>query len=229
MSALQFIDNAIGVFTSATDTHELCRNIAHSELLAVRTSGVQLISIDQKGQLRTIASYGKTYLISENLTLWDEDRVSKAIGEKRSESFEFEGGFVNVLPFFRSVAPVGGLIILSSEKVGPLENQALNSFAQLGAFYLDTSGLSNKHGVAKGEGSAEELTDRQREVLSFMALGQTNAEIARIMLLSESSIRQETVRIYRTLGVGSRSEASKKARALGLILKPTPVQPENLA
>jgi DNA-binding CsgD family transcriptional regulator len=222
MSALQFIEDATGVFTSASDTYELCRNIVHSELLGVKTSGAQLISIDQKGQLRSVASYGKSYPVSENLSLWDENPVSKALGEKRHESFEFEGSFVNVLPFYRSMAPVGGLIVISSEKVAPFEKEALNIFAQLGAFYLDTNGLNIKQGSAKSEGNPDELTDRQREVLSYMSLGQTNAEIARTMLLSESTIRQETVRIYRALGVSSRSEASKKGRALGLIQKQTP-------
>jgi DNA-binding CsgD family transcriptional regulator len=224
MSALQFIEDATGVFTSASDTYELCRNIVHSELLGVKTSGAQLISIDQKGQLRSVASYGKSYPVSENLSLWDENQVSKALGEKRHESFEFEGAFVNVLPFYRSMAPVGGLIVISSEKVKPFEKETLNIFAQLGAFYLDTNGLNIKQGAAKSEGNPDELTDRQREVLSYMSLGQTNAEIARTMLLSESTIRQETVRIYRSLGVSSRSEASKKGRALGLIQKQVPAQ-----
>lgn len=224
MSALQFIEDATGVFTSASDTYELCRNIVHSELMGTKTSGAQLISIDQKGQLRSVASYGKSYPVSENLSLWDDNPVSKALGEKRHESFEHDGAFVNVLPFYRSMAPVGGLIIISSEKAKPLEKEALNIFAQLGAFYLDTNGLNIKQGPVKSEGNPEELTDRQREVLSYMSLGQTNAEIARTMLLSESTIRQETVRIYRALGVSSRSEASKKGRALGLIQKQVPAQ-----
>ena len=54
----------------------------------------------------------------------------------------------------------------------------------------------------------------------MMAEGMTNAEIARELLLSESSIRQETVNIYRVLGVGSRQEAAKKGKALGLIPRP---------
>jgi DNA-binding NarL/FixJ family response regulator len=40
------------------------------------------------------------------------------------------------------------------------------------------------------------------------------------MILSESSIRQETVKIYRALGVGSRAEASKRAVHLGILRAP---------
>ena len=64
-----------------------------------------------------------------------------------------------------------------------------------------------------------ELSQRQLQVLQGMAGGLTNAEIARELLLSESTIRQETVRIFKALGVPGRIEAGKKAKALGLLSK----------
>jgi ATP/maltotriose-dependent transcriptional regulator MalT len=42
-------------------------------------------------------------------------------------------------------------------------------------------------------------------------------EIAKELLLSESTIRQETVRIYRILGVGNRQDAVKRGPALGIL------------
>jgi DNA-binding NarL/FixJ family response regulator len=67
--------------------------------------------------------------------------------------------------------------------------------------------------------SPEDLSDRQLKILSHVQDGQVNLEIAKELMLSESTIRQETVRIYRALGVGNRQEAVKKARSLGLIKK----------
>jgi ATP/maltotriose-dependent transcriptional regulator MalT len=43
-------------------------------------------------------------------------------------------------------------------------------------------------------------------------------------MLSESTIRQETVKIYRSLGVGDRLEAVKKAKVLGLLPKRVALQ-----
>lgn len=63
----------------------------------------------------------------------------------------------------------------------------------------------------------KDLTERQMQVLRGMSQNMTNAEIARELLLSESTIRQETVRIYRALQVSGRIEAAKKAKALGLL------------
>jgi ATP/maltotriose-dependent transcriptional regulator MalT len=55
--------------------------------------------------------------------------------------------------------------------------------------------------------------------LSHIELGHVNLEIAKVLMLSESTIRQETVKIYRALGVGNRQEAVRKAKALGLLPK----------
>jgi DNA-binding NarL/FixJ family response regulator len=56
-------------------------------------------------------------------------------------------------------------------------------------------------------------------ILQGLADGKTNAQIAQEMILSESTIRQETVKIFRALGVHGRAEAAKRAIHLGLILK----------
>ncbi len=51
------------------------------------------------------------------------------------------------------------------------------------------------------------LTDRQLQILALMGEGKTNMAIARTLGYSESTIRQESMEIYRTLGVGSREDA----------------------
>jgi DNA-binding NarL/FixJ family response regulator len=63
------------------------------------------------------------------------------------------------------------------------------------------------------------MTTRQLQILGMMAEGLTNAEIALRILLSESTVRQETIRIYRSLGVNNRADATSKGRLLGIIPK----------
>jgi DNA-binding NarL/FixJ family response regulator len=62
-----------------------------------------------------------------------------------------------------------------------------------------------------------ELTARQLRVLSLMAKGMTNGQIARVLAFSESTVRQETMAIYRTLQVKGRAEAIAFGRSHGLI------------
>ncbi|MEY2965071.1 MAG: hypothetical protein RLZZ228_884 [Actinomycetota bacterium] len=65
--------------------------------------------------------------------------------------------------------------------------------------------------------SAKDLTSRQLRVLSLMAKGMTNGQIARVLAFSESTVRQETMAIYRILQVKGRAEAVDFGRTHGLI------------
>jgi len=63
------------------------------------------------------------------------------------------------------------------------------------------------------------LTERQMQALFDMAHGKTNLVIAQEMILSESSIKQESVKIFTAMGVGTRQQAVLKARTLWLLPK----------
>jgi DNA-binding NarL/FixJ family response regulator len=97
-------------------------------------------------------------------------------------------------------------------------------FSKLGAFYLESLDLGNKaaNGSEPSPASAEHLSARQITILSHIQDGLVNMEIAKELLLSESTIRQETVRIYRILGVGNRQDAVKRGQALGIISNSPP-------
>jgi DNA-binding CsgD family transcriptional regulator len=73
------------------------------------------------------------------------------------------------------------------------------------------------HPAAATTPSAKDLTSRQLRVLGLMAKGMTNGQIARVLAFSESTIRQETMAIYRTLQVKGRAEAVDFGRSNGLI------------
>lgn len=66
------------------------------------------------------------------------------------------------------------------------------------------------------ETSDTNLTARELELLSFVASGLTNAEISRAMFLAESSVKTYLKRVYRKLGINSRSQAVMRAVELGI-------------
>ena len=53
------------------------------------------------------------------------------------------------------------------------------------------------------------LTTRQREILQLVAEGYSNAQIARTLFLSESTVKQHLRATYKVLGVSDRKEAAK--------------------
>ena len=69
---------------------------------------------------------------------------------------------------------------------------------------------------------ANTLTDRQLDILKLMAEGKTNGSIARELAFSESTVRQETMAIYRSLGVAGREEAARVAQELGVLENEVP-------
>jgi DNA-binding NarL/FixJ family response regulator len=57
-----------------------------------------------------------------------------------------------------------------------------------------------------------ELLARQREILELVVEGLSNAEIARRLYLSESTIKEHLRAVYKVLGVRNRTEAAKTMR-----------------
>ncbi|MCC7021949.1 MAG: response regulator transcription factor [Thermomicrobiales bacterium] len=63
----------------------------------------------------------------------------------------------------------------------------------------------------------EPLSEREREVLTLLVSGKTNAEAARDLFVSVGTIKSHTGNIYRKLGAKNRAQAVSRARDLGLL------------
>jgi LuxR family maltose regulon positive regulatory protein len=63
----------------------------------------------------------------------------------------------------------------------------------------------------------EPLSERELEVLRLIAEGQSNAEVARALVIAVSTVKTHTNSIFGKLGVTSRTQAVARARALHLL------------
>jgi DNA-binding CsgD family transcriptional regulator len=98
----------------------------------------------------------------------------------------------NLVSFFETI---GGLIALQlSKENGASQTQSDNVVATQYALF----------------------TRRQREIMRLVADGLTNIQIGNELGFSESTIRQETMRIYELLGAKGRSDAVRMFRTLGI-------------
>jgi DNA-binding NarL/FixJ family response regulator len=61
-----------------------------------------------------------------------------------------------------------------------------------------------------------ELTDREDEVLELIARGQSNAEIARRLEITDKTVRNHVANVFNKLRVADRSQAIVRAREAGL-------------
>jgi DNA-binding NarL/FixJ family response regulator len=66
------------------------------------------------------------------------------------------------------------------------------------------------------------LSSQEQKVLRLLAAGNSNAEIARELVVSVNTIRTQVQSIYRKLNVNNRVEASAVARQLELVQRNHP-------
>lgn len=65
--------------------------------------------------------------------------------------------------------------------------------------------------------SESHLTAREREVLSLVARGLSNAEIGRELFIGEATVKTHLIRIFQKLGVSDRTAAVTSAYQLGIL------------
>jgi LuxR family maltose regulon positive regulatory protein len=58
---------------------------------------------------------------------------------------------------------------------------------------------------------------RELDVLRLLAAGRSNAEMARELVLEQSTVKTHLIHLYDKLGVHSRTQAVARARALQLL------------
>jgi DNA-binding NarL/FixJ family response regulator len=68
-----------------------------------------------------------------------------------------------------------------------------------------------------GPPSADDLSDRERDVLTHLAAGKTNKEIAEVLGISPHTVRRHVEHIFSKLGVTSRAAATAHAYEHGLL------------
>jgi DNA-binding CsgD family transcriptional regulator len=83
------------------------------------------------------------------------------------------------------------------------------------------NGGDRRQGAYRDNVDAQDtLTDRQMRILRLMADGLTNAQIAERISFSESTVRLETLAIFRHFDVHSRRDAAEAARLQGMLASP---------
>lgn len=233
MNDLSRVARLSQIYAQAANANDYCRRLTHDPDLGHGILGTQLFALSNRGSLHCVGSYGlEPFEPNGQLSLFEENPLSEAINSRDVWHGDWEVGEKQLklfaLPLIKGDVPVGASCSITDPKakIVPFSPEASIAAGNAGAVYLESLGLKNlfRETPQTTEG---ELTDRQYEILLGMARGETNAQIAQQLILSESSIKQESVKIFRALGVGSRQQAVAKAKATGLL--PSAVFAEEVA
>ncbi len=186
--------------------------------------GTYFFLLNSRGVLEVLGGYGINPISNDSpINAWDDHVLANAIKNRSLAKavLEHEGEqlFCYALPILKGEEPLGSALFCQRNKAEEFPNEVNASMSQVLGLWLQSMGLGNgfNPNSRNTEPNPQALTERQLKILELMSFGKTNAEIAQELILSESSIRQETVKIYRALGVGSRAEAAKRAVHLGIL------------
>ncbi|MGN6172757.1 MAG: LuxR C-terminal-related transcriptional regulator, partial [Streptosporangiaceae bacterium] len=131
-------------------------------------------------------------------------------------------GYVRV--FTDESAPMGALLgrLVAAQRAeqGPARRVPLGYLGQLArSFEPDSAvaGPSAAHRAPAAHGLVEPLSEREREVLRLLAAGKPNQEIARELVVSLHTVKKHVTHVLGKLGATNRTEATARARELGLL------------
>jgi DNA-binding CsgD family transcriptional regulator len=175
------------------------------------TAKVSEVTLENNPELASVLSYGRTTWVVDAAD--GDELVPAALGAH-------DKGGVVIAPLNRVNIPEYVLIVTFKEPLpeNPASAPFMSSIVSLlelrVAMAKSTSARKTLVDAPEGE---VEFTERQQRILERIQDGKTNKSIARELGFSESTIRQETLRLYRSLGVNTREDAVIAARVKGLL------------
>jgi DNA-binding NarL/FixJ family response regulator len=217
------------------DIDELLQSFCLRDIAARRLLASFFLQVSQEGKLELLGFFGASPdsvgLTEQSLSVFSDHPAASSI---RTNSMvwvswkpEIVADFSTKLelvawPIHSSARTVGALLTLMESKAAGDEEviECLEAFSEVvGSALVRKLDISPKNGnnrishnqtsAAPANNHGKPLTERQLLILKLIAEGRTNGDIADALGYSESLIRQETIRIYASLGCNGRSDATE--------------------
>lgn len=223
------LEELIHALNTSISPSSFCKNLVHGLLIQEQSFAAHILYLGDNSRIQLLGCYGYTEEQSSALesSVWSDSPAAQTIRSKQSLGFEsvnHDGSGTRshhvVIPFMDGSVPIG---CLGLEFAKPYDPEILGDVFQ-GLFNLIGIAAINRFANRDlrqsddfgTRGSSEiqpelVLSKRQLVVLGGMRDELSNAQIAAALHLSESSVKQETVRLFRALGVKNRAEARRIA------------------
>ena len=229
LDAFAALKAVVRLLSQSANAQDFCRRATHAEFFKGMCRGVAIYLLDQRSALVQVAGYGIAAEDPQSeISAWDENFLSTGV-RSRNCTYEYAEQAIRVcLPIEVNGVVTGATLFAFSTdyQTSEADGESTRLLSNLVGLFMDNKGVSfgkkpatTVAEVDPDEISVQELTTRQVQILNYVADGLTNAEISKHVLLSESTVRQETIRIFRILKCHTRSEAIVKARANGIIAR----------
>ena len=189
-------------------------------------SGVTTGYLDDEGMIHVQFTYGfkVDYLPKLKIALCEDNPSAEALRLMKITYVDiqvFQQSYLQELKLgvISDYQSAVGIPVTSRRLYGFTFTNNVNAFEGIGeyfeflrsllAFWENLNENRSMKRLVHSESENQELTARQKRILELIKEDRTNAAIASILGYSESLIRQETIIIYRKLGIIGRRELKK--------------------
>jgi DNA-binding CsgD family transcriptional regulator len=128
---------------------------------------------------------------------------------------------LTITPFSRGTSLYGFFLVewQENQEITKQALEVVTLYSALSSLYFTHSKFFalDSENLNQSAANAPKMSDRQIQILRGMIDGKTNHELATDLGFSVSTIRHETMAIFRALGVSDRKEAAKAAQQMELI------------
>ena len=202
---------AVSIFVSQLGSDGMIRSIGHYGISDDMQQSWNRQSIDDHLPVPDSMRNDRMYWIS---SAEDWHRDYPKLKEYKIED-ETKAFITWPIKIKKSPLSVLGLTLHTPIAPSPNEITFLTTVGGLFALHLSSESENAQHGTQSNEEKAYNfLSRRQREILELMADGNTNIEIGTQLAYSESTIRQETMKIYEIFEATGRADVIRKFRTI---------------
>ena len=205
----------LDLLTISTSHEMLCKNLVHSPIFDGSILSAHLYSIQSNLVTKHEVGYGPLPGRDGREIRIGEDTFDLDLLETTSPQ-AVRGTQYDIVsvPLLRGPVPVAVLLLatVTGRRQGTVEIGLVKILQRAGSLFyslMPKSELGLERRIAVD--GASQLSPRHFEILQLMKQGLTNREIGLTLSLSESTIRQENIKIFRYLNVNTRQEAVSEA------------------
>ena len=217
------LDGLLNLLIQRPSANELLKNLETDLLSSFKISNAIIFNLDSHNVATELYSnnpYPETAdyadfksvlnLISQN---WNIATLTASVIAKSNNN-----DFI-VIPISNGKILKGYILLkMETESLTPQELHLIEVIGKVCAVYLKVELPELKHPqVIKELSSKVSFSARQLQILQGFVEGKTNHELAEDLGFSVSTIRHETMEIYRSLGASDRKEAAKIAQDKSII------------
>lgn len=220
-------------FAISQNASDFCRFVTVVALRDCQAISAVMVRVEYRNRLRSVGTYGQ---LKPEAGETERDRhqlelLAAAIEQKHLVEVDQLGGSTEqsfiAIPFSPNGEALGALgVSFRNSPARPIFPKAEVELLQLLSELIAVNSLPKMRATGLLANSfyssddlewATALTARQLQVLDEMAIGKTNSQIARTLNVSESTVKQEAVRLFKLLGVNTRQKAVSVGKEMGII------------